>query len=63
MFDFILTGISVTDFSLKISLRSIETKSWNHSQCLLLEKLKYFHADFLYYVIWIVKRKRKVVRN
>lgn len=60
-FDLILIGISAQDFSLKISLKSKETKNWNHSQCLLYEKLKYFHTDFLRYVIWVVKRKRNVL--
>lgn len=58
---FFLIGISVADFSLKISLKSTETKGWNYSQCLLSEKLEYFHIDFSRYVIWIVKIKRKVL--
>lgn len=58
VFGLIPIGISVRDFSLKISQDKYKNKkSWSHSQCLLLAKLKYFHTDFLRYDIWVVKKK------
>lgn len=60
MFDFILIEISVTDFSLKIRPKSTETRSWNHSM-FTFRKTETLFTDFLRYVIWVVKRNRKVL--